>query len=198
MEKMISAEKEELLISREKYLTAGVHIGMTFKTSDMKRFIYKVRPNGIAVLNIGMLDKRIKHAASMFAKTENVLIVARRDSAKTAVQKFCGVVGARSILGRFMPGSLTNPTYKEFTEPRLLLIVDPLTEKQAITEATHMRIPIIGFADTSNETSYIDLVLPANNKAKKSIALIFWLLAREVMKARGQEFALEPKDFGYE
>ena len=86
---MILMEKETLLISREKYLSAGVHIGMTFKTSDMKRFIYKVRPNGIAVLNIGMLDERIKFVSQILAKKERILIVARRDSAKQAVQKFC-------------------------------------------------------------------------------------------------------------
>lgn len=193
-----ATDKEDLLISREKYLSAGVHIGMTFKTSDMKRFIYKVRSNGIAVLNIGMLDDRIRYTAQILAKKEQILIVARRDSAKAAAEKFCEVVGANKILGRFMPGSLTNPTYKEFTEPEVLLVLDPTTEKQAITEATHMRIPIIGFADTSNETSFLDVVLPVNNKAKKSIALVFWLLAREIMKERGKEFTLEPKDFGYE
>lgn len=191
-------EKEPLLIPREKYLSSGVHIGMTVKTADMKRFIYKIRSNGLAVLNIGMLDERIRCVANMIHKMKNILVVARRGSAKESVLKFGEVVGAKVIAGRFMPGSLTNPTYKEFMEPDVLIVIDPSTDKQAIKEALQMRIPIISFADTSNETSYIDVVLPSNNKAKKSIALVLWLLAREVKRLCGEEFTLEPKDFGYE
>jgi len=192
-------DKEQFLVSREKYLSAGVHIGMTFKTADMKRFIYKVRPNGIAVLNVGMLDQRIQYAGRLLAKKNIILVVGRRDSARAAIEKFCEVVGARSIVGRFMPGSLTNPSYKAFTEPDVLIVTDPVTDKQAITEACHMRIPIIGFADTSNETSYLDVVLPANNKAKKSLALLFWLLAREITKIRtGEELTVDVKEFGYD
>ncbi|MFC2142891.1 30S ribosomal protein S2 [Candidatus Aenigmatarchaeota archaeon] len=190
--------KERLLISREKYLSSGVHIGMTFKTADMKRFIYKIRPNGLAVLNIGTLDERIRYTSKMLANKERILIVTKRESGFEAIKKFCDVVNAKSVLGRFMPGSLTNPTYKNFMEAEVLIILDPLHDKQAIKEAVQMRTPIIGIADTSNETSFIDIVLPANNKAKKSIALIFWLLAREIMKIRGEEFKYELKDFGFE
>lgn len=195
---MTEDESTKLLIPREKYLSSGVHIGMTFKTADMKRFIYKVRPNGLAVLNIGMLDERIRAVSQLLKDKERVLIVAKRDSAQEAAKKFSEIIGAKVIAGRFMPGSLTNPTYREFMEPEVLIITDPAADKQAITEAVHMRIPIVGLADTSNETSFLDVVLPGNNKSKKAIALVFWLLARETMKLRGQEFNTDIKDFGYE
>lgn len=191
--------KKKLLIAREQYLSAGVHIGMTSKTVDMKRFIYKVRPNGLAVLNVGLLDRRIAYVANFLAGKSAVLIVSRKENNQEAVKKFAEVVGARAIVGRFMPGSLTNPTYKEFFEPGVLIVTDPLADRQAIKEAVEMRIPIIGFADTFNETSFLDIILPCNNKGKKSIALLLWLLAKLIVGKRGAEakFELKPEDFGY-
>lgn len=191
--------KKKLLIPREKYLSAGVHIGMTSKTADMKRFIYKVRPNGLAVLNVGILDKRISYVANFLADKKDILIVSKKENGQEAAKKIADVVSARAIVGRFMPGSLTNPTYREFFEPEVLIVTDPLADKQAIKEATEMRIPIIGFADTFNETSFIDIVLPCNNKGKKSLALLFWLLAKLIMEKRDPTatFALQPEDFGY-
>lgn len=192
--------KERLLIPREKYLSAGVHIGMTLKTADMKRFIYKIRPTGLAVLNIGMLDRKIDVVSSMLAGTEKILSVCSKESGREAVKKFAEATGTKAIVGRFMPGSLTNPTYKEFFEPEVLIVTDPSTDRQAIKEAMQMRIPIIGMADTFNETSYLDIVLPCNNKGKKSLALIYWLLAKLVVEKKNPsaKFELKPEDFGYE
>src|SRR3989338_7555516 len=107
---------EKLLIPREKYLSAGVHIGMTSKTADMKRFIYQVRPNGLAVLNVGMLDRRIDLAANMLAPLKNILIVSRKENGQEPARKFAELMGGRAIAGRFMPGSMTNPSYKHFFE----------------------------------------------------------------------------------
>jgi small subunit ribosomal protein S2 len=189
--------KGKLLIPREKYLSAGVHIGMTSKTADMKRFIYKVRPNGLAVLNVGMLDKRVDIAANMLSGAKRILIVSKKENGQDPAKKFAEVVGGKCISGRFMPGSLTNPSYKHFFEPEVTIVVDPAADKQAIKESITMRIPIIGLADTFNDTSYLDLVLPCNNKGKKSVALILWLLAKLIKEKRGEEFALQPEDFGY-
>jgi small subunit ribosomal protein S2 len=190
--------KEKLLIPRDKYLSAGVHIGMTTKTNDMKRFIYNVRPSGLAVLNITMLDEKINMISNLLAKKEKILAVSRKESGFKPAEKFAEVVGGRSIAGRFMPGSLTNPSYKSFFEPDVIIITDPMADKQAITEAVKMRIPIIALADTFNETDYIDFVLPCNNKGKKSLALVYWLLAKTIMEKRNEKFELTPEDFGYE
>lgn len=190
--------KGKLLVPREKYLSAGVHIGMATKTADMERFIYKIRPNGLAVLNVGLLDKRIAYAANMMTNSKKVLVVARKENSQEAVKKFSEVTGIKAITGRFMPGSLTNPSYKEFFEPELLVVTDPFADKQAIKEAKHMRIPIIGLCDTFNETSFTDLVLPCNNKGKKSLALIFWILAKLIIEKRNEKFDLKPEDFGWE
>lgn len=189
-------KKEKLLIPREKYLSAGVHIGMTSKTADMKRFIYKVRPTGLAVLNIGLLNQRIEYAGNILSDKKNILVVSKKETGWEPALKFCEVTGAKCIAGRFMPGSLTNPAYKEFFEPDIIIITDPLADKQVIKEAVKMRIPLIGLCDTFNETSYIDLVVPCNNKGKKSLALVYWLLAKIIMERRGNEFKLQAEDFG--
>jgi small subunit ribosomal protein S2 len=189
--------KSKLFLPREKYLSAGVHIGMTSKTASMKRFIYKIRPNGLAVLNVGTLDKRLDYAANMVAATKNVLIVSKKDNANEAVEKFAAATGVRAVTGRFMPGSLTNPTFRNFFEPELVIITDPFVDRQVIKEAIQMRIPIIGFAGTYNDTSYLDLVLPCNNKGKKSMSLLLWLLAKLVAEKNGQAFDAKPEDFGY-
>ena len=190
--------KERLLVPREKYLSAGVHIGMTSKTAKMKKFIYKVRPSGLAVLNISALDRRLDQAAGMLTNYKNILVVCYKDIGREPAKKFAEVIGARSIIGRFMPGSLTNPTFKGFFEPDVILLTDQASDTQAIKEATKIRIPIIALSDTFNDTAYIDLILPCNNKGKKSLALVYWILARAVVEKRGEEFSAKPEDFGYE
>src|SRR3989344_6071893 len=105
---------KKLIIPREKYLSAGVHIGLAARTADMKRFIYKIRDNGMAVLNIGLLDKRISYAANMIAGANNVLVVSRKEIGRTPAKKLAEHIGAKAITGRFMPGSLTNPSYRDF------------------------------------------------------------------------------------
>ena len=190
--------KERLLVPREKYLSAGVHIGMTSKTAKMKKFIYKVRPSGLAVLNISALDRRLDQAAGMLTNYKNILVVCYKDIGREPAKKFAEVIGARSIIGRFMPGSLTNPTFKGFFEPDVILVADQSSDTQAIKEATKIRIPIIALSDTFNDTAYIDLILPCNNKGKKSLALVYWILARAVVEKRGEEFSAKPEDFGYE
>ena len=190
--------KEKLIIPREKYLSAGVHIGMTTKTKDMKRFIYKIRPTGLAVLNIGLLDKRIEYAVNMLVGKKKILIVSKKENGFQPAEKFAEAIGGRAIVGRFMPGSLTNPSYKEFYEPDVLIVTDPLADKQAMKEAIEMRIPIIGTADTFNETAFLDLVIPCNNKGKKSLALIFWAMAKTINEKRGSEFKHTLEEFGYD
>ncbi len=188
---------EELLIDKESYLSSGAHIGMVSKSADMKKFIYKVRPNGLAVLNISVLDERIKIAAKMLAGAESVLVVSRKENAHDPIKKFAETTEFNFIAGRFMPGSLTNPTYEKFFEPDIIIITDPSSDRQALKEAIDMRIPVVGLADTFNSTSFLDLIVPCNNKGKKSLALVYYLLAKEVCRIKGSEFNAPLEDFGF-
>lgn len=190
----------KLLISRQRYLASGIHIGMKQKTKDMREFIYKIRPDGLAVLNLRKLDERIRIAAKFLARLKKILVVSRKSTAQDAVKKFAEIVGAKAVLGRFMPGTLTNPNYRDFFEADVVFIVDPLVDHQALEEAVKARVPIVAVCDTFNETRDVDLIIPANNKGRKALGTLFWLLTREILKERKEikldkEFTCNIKDF---
>jgi small subunit ribosomal protein S2 len=174
-----------MLVDKTEYLTAGVHIGMKSCTPSMSQFIYKIRDDGLAVFNLKKVDERIKVAADFLAGYRNMLVVSRKDAAAKAVAKFAESVGGRGIPGRFSPGTLTNPTYRGFYEPDVVLVVDPVVDDQVIGEAKKKRIPVVALCDTFNTTKDVDLAIPVNNNGKKAIALVFWIMAREILKNRG-------------
>jgi small subunit ribosomal protein S2 len=179
-------QQDNFLVPRQTYLASGIHIGMKQKFEHMRQFIYKVRPDGLAVMNLQMIDDRIRTAAKAMAKARSIVIVSRKNIAFQAVEKFSELTGSHKILGRFMPGTLTNPSYKSFVEADIVLIIDPVYDYQALKEAETARIPIFSICGTSNETNGVDFILPANNKSAKALATLFWLLAREILKARGE------------
>jgi len=190
---------EELLIPKQEYLSSGIHIGMKSRTKNMKKFIYKVREDGLAVLNLKTLDVRIFTAAKFLVNMKKILVVGRKLNSHKPIKKFCEIVGCDFVIGRFMPGTLTNPSYEKFLEPDVVVLTDPLSDRQALKEALDSRIPIIALCDTFNETRNIDLVIPCNNKGRKSLALIYLLIAREILKKRGdKEFNYKIEDFSGE
>jgi len=187
---------EDLLVPKQDYLSAGIHIGMKSRTADMKKFIYKVREDGLAVLDLKTLDDRLRTAAKFLADKKKILLVGRKLNSHLPIKKFAEAVKADSIIGRFMPGTLTNPNYEKFMEPDVVVLNDPLSDYQTLKEALDSRIPMVALCDTFNETRNIDLVIPCNNKGKKSLGLIYWLLTREILKNRGEkEFKYKLEDF---
>ncbi len=177
-----------LLISEDIYLTSGVHIGTQQKSADMKEFIFKVRTDGLYVLDVKKTDERIRVAANFLARFEpsRILIVSARQYGQKPAKVFAKSINAHVIPGRFVPGSLTNPILPNFAEPEVLFVTDPAADEQALKEALNVGIPIVGICDANNETKYVDLVIPSNNKGRRALATIYWLLTREVLKARGQ------------
>ena len=191
----------KLLISRQEYLASGIHIGMKQRVADMKEFIYKIRDDGLAILNLQMINDRIKTASKFLARCKNIMVVGRKSIAHEAVAKFAEVVGVQAVVGRFLPGSLTNPHFKKYFEADAIVISDPLIDYQALKESVSARVPIVAVCDTFDETRNIDLIIPANNKGKKALATLFWLLAREILKERGtiekdEDFKYKIEDFG--
>jgi small subunit ribosomal protein S2 len=177
-----------LLIPEDVYLTSGVHIGTQQKSADMKEFIFKVRSDGLYVLDVKKTDERIRVAAKFISRVEpaRILIVSARQYGQKPAKIFGKAIGAMVVAGRFVPGSLTNPILPKFVEPEMLFVTDPAADEQALREALNVGIPIVGICDANNETKYVDLVIPSNNKGRRALATVYWLLTREVLKARGQ------------
>jgi len=169
-------------------LSAGIHIGTKIKTKHMEQFIYRVRPDGLFVLDIKKTNERIKIASKFLARFEpqKILAVAARLYAREPVKKFCEVTGATYIVGRFVPGSLSNPMYPNRVEPDVIIVSDPRADSQAIREATSIGIPVVALCSTDNDFSNIDLVIPTNNKGRRALAVIYWLLARQILRERGE------------
>ena len=177
----------ELLVPEETYLTSGVHIGTQQKSASMRRFVYKVRFDGLHVLDVRETDRRIRFAAQFLNRfpAEKVLVVSQRQYGQKPVRVFAKATGATSFAERFVPGCLTNPNLAEYFEPKVLLVTDPATDQQALSEAVSIGIPVVGLCDVNNETRNVDLVIPANNKGRVALATVYWLLARELVRARG-------------
>lgn len=190
----------ESLIPVDEYLAAGVHIGTQQKTEDMKRFVYRVRADGLYVLDVKATDDRIKTAAKFLSKFDpaRILVVSARQYGQFPATMFAKVIGAKSMVGRFIPGTLTNPEYRDFVEPDVVVVTDPIGDLQAVKEAVDIGVPVVAMCDTNNMTMHIDVVIPTNNKGRKALALIYWLLAQEITKLRGQPMNYAVTDFEIE
>ncbi|MGL4669915.1 MAG: 30S ribosomal protein S2 [Methanobacteriaceae archaeon] len=177
----------ELLIPLEEYLAAGLHIGTQQKTHDMEKYIYRVRSDGLYVLDVRQTDERIDAAAKFLTRydPDDILAVSTRQYGQAPVKKFGKLTGCRTLPGRFIPGTLTNPSYGKFIEPKVLVVTDPRSDAQAIIESKQVGIPVVALCDTENLLSTVDLAIPVNNKGRKAIALVYWLLARQYLRAKG-------------
>ena len=184
----MTKEQEMLLVPLDTYLKSGFHIGTKFKTAYMAPFIYKIRPDGLSVLNVQLINKRIETACSFISRynPDEILIVGKRENGWKAIKLFSQLTGIRSYPGRYHPGILTNPQLEDFMETKVLIVTDPWPDKDAVRDAVNVGAAVIALCDTNNESNYIDLVVPCNNKGKKSLGLFFYILAREYLKRRGQ------------
>ena len=201
-EKQPTETEQTMMVTEETYMTSGVHIGTRQKTADIKEFIYKVRNDGLYIIDVKKTDERIKATAKFLAKYDptKILVVSVRQYGQKPVRKLGETTGIQVLDGRFQPGTLTNPNAKTFLEPEIILLTDPLADIQALHEAKNIGIPVIALCDTNNETKYIDYVVPTNNKGRRALALIYWLLARAILREQGkiqsdEEFTTTVEDF---
>ena len=188
IEDEMSTETNRLLVAQDVYLKSGIHIGTKFRTKYMDQFIYKTRPDGLSVLNLQKIDERIRVAAGLLGQfaPEDVLIVSRRENGWKAVRAFGKHTGVKVFAGRYPPGILTNPQLESYMEVKVILVTDSWPDKNAIKDAMQIGIPVVALCDTNNQANEIDLVVPCNNKGKKSLGLFFYILAREYLRQRGK------------
>jgi len=187
----------ESIIPLDEFLAAGIHIGTQQKTKDMMKFVYRVRTDGLYVLDIQATDQRIRLAAALLAKYDptKILMVSARQYGHHPVKMLAKTIGAKAMIGRFIPGTLTNPILDIFFEPDIVLVTDPHGDNQLVKEAVSIGIPVIGLCDTNNSTSNVDLVIPTNNKGRKALSLVYWLLAKKTTEIKGIPFNLNLEDF---
>ncbi len=168
-------------------LSTGIRVGTPVKTKYMTQFIVRANPEGLYILDISKTLAKIDVAAKFIgrANISKVAVTSAREYGKTPVEKFCELTGAMSIFGRFMPGTFTNPSLPKYMEPEIVIVTDPQADQQAVLEATRAGVPVIAISNSDNVTSKVDLVIPANNRGRKALATVYWLLAREVLKRQG-------------
>ncbi len=189
---MSSQANSELLIELDEYLRAGVHIGTRTGLKAVRPYIFRVRNDGLFVLDIRRTDERIRLAAKFLARfvPESIAVASVRTYGIYPVRMFAKVTGALPLTGRFIPGTFTNPMLSgraRYIEPEVVVLTDPNVDRQALSEASRMGIPTVSLVDTDNNVSNIDLIIPCNNKGRNSLALVYWLLAREMLRERGED-----------
>jgi small subunit ribosomal protein S2 len=185
---------EKLLVSLDDYLSNGVHVGLKYKSADMRPFIYKIRPDKLCVFDVQKIDERLRLAAKFIAayKPEDVLVVSNRVYGRTPIKRFAQALGIKYVEDRFVSGALTNPSIEDYVEPKLLIVTDPTADQQAVNEAKEAGQTILAICDTNTRVKDIDFIVPSNNKGKNALALVYWILTREILRIRGVEVFEQP------
>ena len=182
------SEQTEAIDIKKLIERSGLRVGTNVKTKFMKSFITKTTDEGLYMLDGDMTLEKIMTSAKFINRVgaENIIVCSGRQYAGIPIEQFCEMTGAKHHLGRFMPGTLTNPSLPYYIEPKIVFISDPEVDEQALIEATNAGIPVIGLSNTENITSKLDIIIPANNRGRRALATMYWLLVRQILIEKGE------------
>ncbi len=199
-QEITEVEERGLLVPSEVYRKAGVIYGTQICTKYMRQFIYRVLPDGFYLFDLKKIDERIRIAARFLSTYEpsRIAVVATRIYAQKPVATMCSKIGCRAVVGRIPPGIFTNPRLEFYIEPDVVVVTDTRTDRQAIVEASKIGVPVVALADTDNKVEDVDLIIPVNNKGRRSLALVYWLLTVNIMRNRGLLKPDQEPPFSYE
>ena len=178
--KILGSEKEDSIVPMEDYFKSSIHLGTRVITPDMKKYVYKRRADGLAVLNMALVDDKIKEAAEYLANfdPEKIIVVCKREAGWKAVKIFTELFGIQSFTKKYPAGILTNTVLDNFRETDLIVVCDPWLDKNALMDANRIKVPVLTICDTNNYTAGTKMVLPGNNKSGKSLGMIFYILSK--------------------
>jgi small subunit ribosomal protein S2 len=185
----VMTDTKETIVPLTDYISCSVHLGTKVITPDMRKFVYKRRADGLAVLNTNFIDDRIRDASNFLNNfdSKDVFIVCKREAGWPAVEKFSEVTGIKFFTKKYPAGIITNIQLENFFEAKLAILCDPWVDKNAYNDAQKVAMPMLAICDTNNYTAGVEKVVPANNKSRKSIGLILFVLAREYLKSQGKD-----------
>jgi small subunit ribosomal protein S2 len=182
--------KEELkkdktiLLPLDDYVRSGIHLGTKVITPDMRKYVYRRRADGLAVLNTELIDKKLREVCEFVNKfkPENIIVACKRDAGWKAVNLFSKLLGIKVFTKKYPAGILTNLTLPNFMETELVIVCDPWLDKNALKDSIRVNKQLLALCDTNNIARDASMIMPCNNKGNKSLGLVFYVLAREYIK----------------
>jgi len=188
---------DNFLVPVEDYVKQGIHLGTKVMTADMKRYVYKRRADGLVIIDTEQIDKRLRNVVSMLTQysPKEIVIVCKREAGWKPLEKLGELTGIRVFTKKYPAGIITNSDLPNFFECSIMLVSDQWLDKNPLTDAIQMNIPVIALCDTNNVTASIDVIVPCNNKSNKSLGLIFYIIAKEYCKAKKIKAAIDINDF---
>ncbi len=191
------SDKAETLIPLESYIKCAVHLGTKVITPHMRKYVYKRRADGLAVINTSLIDKKLRDAIDFLLNYEpkDIYLACKREAGWNSVEKFSEATGIRIFTKKYPPGITTNLELEDFFETELTIICDPWIDKNALNDTAKLGKPVMSLCDTNNFTTNVTKIIPCNNKSKKSIGCVLFILARAYCESKKIPFEYQLEDF---
>ncbi|KAK2460576.1 hypothetical protein APHAL10511_007046 [Amanita phalloides] len=173
-------------------LAAGAHFGHASNrmNPNFMPYAYGTRA-GITIIDLDQTLPLLRRAASLvrsvaYAKGTIVFIGTRPDL-RPVVQKAAERVGDQGycVGDRWLPGTLTNKIQvygadvvkEEQVVPDLAILLNPLSNMNAIRECAIEHVPTIGIVDSNVDPRIVMYPIPANDESTRTAELIAGVLS---------------------